>query len=259
MRYIDLEASNIVKLNLVSTSKGNQDKYYDKTNKCYIKMPFHYQGKTWKDYMVEYLSSCLVQHTDTLGVQVVQQEIIQTSKGPACISQDFASSDAEWVSIYSLCNGIIPNKYYGFSYHIFQWLRDVVKDKCNLDITNYLLVMIVLDYLLLNEDRHFNNFGILYSNGHWSVAPLFDFGLGLFEHDRRYESKTLEQALSLTQCKPFAPEYDAAIEMLFNAGYVSKISRIASGIKMPDSDLFPNELGYEYFCKALHYLKERCT
>ena len=58
---------------------------------------------------------------------------------------------------------------------------------CNVNYTDYLIVMAIIDFLIGNEDRHLNNFGVLTDDSTYRLLPLFDFGLGLFEHDRRYE------------------------------------------------------------------------
>lgn len=86
---IDLSSPNITELSLLSTSKGNQRKYYDRTNHCYIKEPFRYKGRTWRDYMVEHLSWRLSTMMDTFGVYVVKQDIVCTGESYACISKDF--------------------------------------------------------------------------------------------------------------------------------------------------------------------------
>ena len=44
------------RLDIAGSSKGDQEKYYDEDRRAYIKLPFYYEGKYWKDYMVEHLS-----------------------------------------------------------------------------------------------------------------------------------------------------------------------------------------------------------
>jgi hypothetical protein len=253
-QYIDLNDKNIVRLDYASTSKGNQIKYYDNLNHHYIKLPFYYQGVWWKDYMVENLSNVLAEMLDTLDVKIVRQTVCMTSENKyAVVSQDFCADGSEWISFRRFCNlPIYKDK--GRAYKVYTELLNAYKSICDTDIENYLIVMIVMDFLLLNEDRHFNNFGILSYNGEFATAPLFDFGLGLFEHDMRYNGKSLTEALALTECKPFSSDASEAINMLVNIGKSAIIKKIIKDIEIPDNALFPSELAYEYFKYAVNYL-----
>ncbi len=256
--YLDLDRDGIIEVNAGTTSKGNQQKFYDTINKSYIKLAFRYQDKEWKDYMVEHLSWRLSTMTDTLGIQIIKQDIVNTKMGYACVSKDFTNGDYEFVSIYKLMRGHVPWKEHGKSFRIYNTLVKFVNDNCNIDITDYLVVMIIFDCLLLNEDRHYNNFGVLF-NGEFKVAPLFDFGLGLFEHDKMYNNCDLQKALSLCTVKPFDRNPFKPVEMLLNIGLIDKVTKVVAGIRVPSKVLFPNELGYEYFNFALERLRELCS
>lgn len=145
---------------------------------------------------------------------------------------------------------------YGFAKRMYDRILNIYKEECGLDASDYVDVMIVLDYLLLNEDRHFNNFGVLRKDdGSFGIAPLFDFGLGLFEHDTRYKGLDLHTAIDISECKPFCKDQWLAVKMLLNTGKADKVNRMVAGIRVPDRRLFPNNLGYEYFTFALNKLK----
>ena len=63
------------------------------------------------------------------------------------------------------------------------------------------------------------NFGVLYDGIGYEIAPLFDFGLGLFEHDVFYKELPLEQCIQKMTKKPFhdwnqALNYFAGITVL---------------------------------------------
>ena len=74
--------------------------------------------------------------------------------------------------------------------------------------------MSILDFLVGNEDRHLNNFGVLFNGKDYKLAPLFDFGLGLFEHDRRYESEPFRECLQLMESKPFHRNNEEVINFI---------------------------------------------
>lgn len=46
---VSFQASNLLSLQTASTSKGNQQKWYDEKTDCYIKAQFYYQDKYWRD------------------------------------------------------------------------------------------------------------------------------------------------------------------------------------------------------------------
>ena len=63
--------------------------------------------------------------------------------------------------------------------------------------------MIVLDYLLLNHDRHFKNFGILRNSqtlSAVSAAPIFDSGSSLYHEDGLAAITLPERAKIRTEC-----------------------------------------------------------
>ena len=59
-----------------------------------------------------------------------------------------------------------------------------------------MLNLAILDCLVGNCDRHTRNFGVFFnsSKGEFSIAPVFDSGMGLFEHDY-YRDKYSEEYL----------------------------------------------------------------
>jgi hypothetical protein len=63
--------------------------------------------------------------------------------------------------------------------------------------------MMVLDYLILNHDRHFKNFGILRNSGTFNsieAAPIFDSGSSLFCEDGAAFITLPERAKIRTEC-----------------------------------------------------------
>lgn len=131
-------------------------------------------------------------------------------------SKDFVENSGKFLSFQRLLDctklrfpdtGTIEEKWH-FTINFFEEL-------CHLDITDYLIVMSLIDYLIGNEDRHLNNFGcIAKGKSAFSIAPLFDFGLGLFEHDRKYEGVSFRDCLSIMESKPFSPDNQDIINYL---------------------------------------------
>ena len=66
-----------------------------------------------------------------------------------------------------------------------------------------------MDLLVLNQDRHFKNFGVFYNNikKQFEPALLFDFGMGLFENDNQFDDmNTLEECMRYSYIDPFGED-----------------------------------------------------
>lgn len=108
--------------------------------------------------------------------------------------------------------------------------------------------MTIIDFLVGNEDRHFFNFGTLYDGNNYKVAPLFDFGLGLFEHDVYYKNLTLEQCITKMSKKPFH-DWDAALNYFASVVVLPKQTSVQISKK-----LLPNLLAESYLCYSCKQL-----
>lgn len=190
---------DLLALQLTSTSKGNQNKWYFAKEKLYIKEQFFYQGKYWKDYLVEIIASELSKQMFLHGTKVVQQNecIIQGEQNiHAVYSSNFCDFGERDISLGRLDRGledeILDTKNIGERWEL---ILEAFEKKTGVDYENYLIVMTILDYLVGNEDRHLNNICVIEKDGIYKEAPLFDFGLGLFEHDRKYEGESFRKCL----------------------------------------------------------------
>ena len=257
-----VELKKLIKLDIASSSKGEQEKFYDPEKRMYIKLPFYYEGTYWKDYMVEHLSGRIFGEDYTLGVPIVDQEIVMTDRNlPAVRSKDFCSDNEQWFSLARVYERYMVYVEDCRSGQERLWqIINTAKDCCGVDIVPYLCVMFVADTLLLNEDRHYNNLGLLYkSDDVFEIAPLFDFGLGLFEHSSQYEGKTLEEIDPFhMRLRPLGVCGTDALDYLAEDGCRGDIAYIVSGIRTDlDRALFPNENAYAYYQKAAEVLRRR--
>jgi len=248
---IKVNTKELISLDLLSSSKGNQSKFYDSKNDLYVKLPFNYQNVLWKDYLVEIISSMIINPSHLLGVEVVEQSLgITEDNIYCCVSKNFCKQGEQWISIKRIieqeCIYITSNM---FPKVIFNTIIDTIKDVCKIDLTDYLIVMVLLDYLLLNEDRHLNNIGVIRKiDGSYRLSPLFDFGLGLFEHDKKYSNAKFKEAFDNVIQKPFNIHPINVLNMLIGLGYSEKINYILEGFNTNiDLNLFPNNLAREFY------------
>lgn len=258
MRKIDFSvprvfnSDDMISLQLDSTSKGNQRKWFYPPERLYVKQQFYYAGQYWKDYLVEIIAYEIAQQINLHGVEIVPQYECVIKDGTlsthGVYSPDFALNGERFISF----NGILVGLNLDFP------VRGGVDDKWDftlnlfaelgLDYTNYLIVMSLLDYLVGNEDRHFNNFGCLQTYSGFKQAPLFDFGLGLFEHDPRYEHESFRDCLQSMQSQPFSKDNQKVIDYLSSRYDLKQFlpDKIdLTGIQVPS-------------LKAGSYLRNRC-
>ena len=72
-----INVKDLLSLQLDTTSKGNQRKWYDTTNRLYIKEQLYYQEKYWRDDLVEIIAYELAKQMffDKNDIIVVQQHL----------------------------------------------------------------------------------------------------------------------------------------------------------------------------------------
>lgn len=184
-------AGDMVELQLLSTSKGNQKKWYDSKKDIYVKSQFFYQGKYWKEYLVEVISAEIGRQLPDRCVEVLAQRECRIVDAVKTVYGVYSDNFAEGLQYVSF-NRILAGRGLCFDEGAdigtrWRFVLQTVEEVCKLDYTDYLITMVLMDYLIGNEDRHLNNFGVLYRDNAFFLPPLFDFGIGLFEHDLKYE------------------------------------------------------------------------
>lgn len=241
-------------LSVDASSKGNQRKWKTLDGKFYIKEQFVYADTRWKDFLVEtvatkYASLCqLPEH-----VQVVSQGPCTIDGRPASYSEAFDTDGSYFVSFlreypkfeevgfskrasYSECFRILVERYVKV---VGEYARD------------YLPIMALLDVVVGNEDRHLNNFGYRMTSDGLKPAPLFDFGLGLFEHDPRYADLHYPKAIKKVRLKPVFWTADLAIGVL-KKYYPDCLDILPKRVSLSDFQ-FPSKKAEMYF----RYVNER--
>lgn len=82
--------------------------------------------------------------------------------------------------------------------------------------STYLDSIIFLDSLILNDDRHFGNFGIMINTttGQARPLPIFDNGNGMFCHKHIDEMEYSQDLISYLICKPFNKDFDKQLKLI---------------------------------------------
>lgn len=122
----------------------------------------------------------------------------------------------------------------------------------NEDCTEYLIIMSLLDFLVGNEDRHLNNFGLLTADNSYRLAPLFDFGIGLFEPDMRYQNTPFRDCLGMMECKPFSSDNQETIDFIKSQYDIDKY--LPDKFSLKDIEI-PSPKAGSYILNRVHYLQ----
>ena len=133
-----------------------------------------------------------------LEIPHVDYSVIWSGDEPYSVCEDFVSSETELIGAWR----VIQTRKKDNSVSVYRHYVNCCEALGVKNIERFLDRMIVLDYIIANEDRHFNNFGLLRNAEtlEWiGAAPIFDSGTSL-----GYDSLTVQIANNRTaQCKPF--------------------------------------------------------
>ena len=101
-------------------------------------------------------------------------------------------------------------------------IRYVVKfvlESTNVDISDYLRKIITLDYLILNEDRHFNNLALICGDNGFKCAPIFDNGMSLLTANQSVNwNFGIEENVKRVVARPFSGSHKKMFEY-FGKGF----------------------------------------
>ena len=203
----EFHSKDLVQLNLESSSKGNQKKWVTFDSSLYIKECLELPSLYCRDDLVEVIASKFL--SLCRDVYFVDYKYCTVDGRPAVMSQNFLADKEEFVSYYRLLQlaDIRSADYWKKSaQENFEELVSTVESLTGLHLDRYFYSMAIIDYLIGNEDRHYNNFGVIRScaTGKFRGAPLFDFGLGMFEHDTKYKVMAFKECVDQLNGKPFS-------------------------------------------------------
>lgn len=172
--------------------------------RCLVKSDLNYPRQQAYN---EVIASALMYR---LGVDRVNYSLLFDSKGnPYSICEDFVSIDTEFVSANSVMKIKKKEPGVGEYEHYIGCCRELGIN----NIAEEIGKMIVIDYLLVNSDRHFNNFGLLRNPNtliFTGAAPIFDSGSSLGWNKAPNKLFTAE----FDECKPFAKSFDEQIKLI---------------------------------------------
>ena len=160
-----------------------------------------------------------------LGIEHVPYTVTWIDDKPYSVCEDFVTKDTELIGAWRVLQ-LRPKANHENEYlHYVSLCKEL-----GVDIVPALDRMIVLDYIIANEDRHFNNFGLLRDANtlEWiGAAPIFDSGTSLW-----YNKSASRFISSDIICKPFKKTHGEQLKLVSSFDWldISKLNNIEDEI-----------------------------
>ena len=189
------------------TSDGTQIKYF-KDNKWYKVDRYGGEG------IAEELASILLKNSNLPENSYVKYKRVLINNSEGCVSDNFLKKGESYITLYRLYSNIYGKDMAAVTSRMdYDDAIDYVLEFCfkntGLDIREYLANTFALDALILNEDRHFNNMGVIYDGTGFRPAPIFDNGKSLFVGNKGYDpGKTIKENRKVAHAKAFSGSFD---------------------------------------------------
>lgn len=221
---------------IAGTSEGTQIKFH-KDGFWYKLDSFGGEG------LAEELSSQVLSFSTLKKQEYVFYETGLVNGQSGCRSRDFLKAGEEFITLYRfyqlLTGDKINNRVNALATpeERADFVLDFFVRETDLDLTKYFSKIFTLDKIILNEDRHFNNLGVIRSaNGRYKEAPIFDNGKSLLTGNLSVNwNFTLDENVKRTVAKPFSGSFQKNME-LFGTGFELDTSGCISCIRQyPDS------------------------
>ena len=194
-----------------STSDGNLKKRWKIIDgkRCLIKggsNPFRQQPFN------EVIASGIMER---LGIPHVSYTVIWSKDAPYSVCEDFVTEDTELIPAWRLLQAKKQKNSTSRYRHLLEC--------CELlgigNITPFLDRMLVLDYIIANEDRHFNNFGALRNAEtlEWlGMAPIYDSGSSLGYDKMPGQMRSEKDVI----CKPFKNHHAEQLKLVTDFDWI---------------------------------------
>ena len=165
---------------------------------------------------------------DRLGIPHIPYTLLWDDGIPYSVCEDFVTPDTELIPAWR----VIQVQKKDNQTSVYQHYRNCCEALDVPDVARALDQMMVLDYLIANEDRHFNNFGLLRNPDtlEWlGPAPIYDSGSCL-----GYDKLTpqIRSGAGVT-CKPFKRTHQDQLRLVTSFDWLdlSKLNGVGQDIR----------------------------
>ena len=218
-----------ISLALSGASKGDALKWYQPEQNCYIKANRIDHGREYQDSIAEVIAAQVgaLLHIDVVPYTLCRIRLDDGKSILGTLSPNFCHEGETYLSFETMVESMdTPVQWAASAKENYELVIGLFTKLTGLDARRYLDTMLLFDYLICNEDRHLNNFGILLGDatGAFRFPPLFDNGYAL--GFMQAEHKPVEQYLYSCKAKPFSTSFSKQLHL---------VSRLPEGITLPDT------------------------
>lgn len=148
---------------------------------------------------------------ETVPYKLCEVIIDDSIRTIACESKDFRKDGEHYESIGKL---IISKRLPMISYGEVGYRQLINLLGHVTGFESYMRQMLFLDSLILNDDRHYGNFGLIVGSQYVKPAPIFDNGNSLFCHKTTSGLKYSPNLIRHLRCKPFTYDFDDQLRIV---------------------------------------------
>ncbi|MBR2042303.1 MAG: hypothetical protein IJ945_08035 [Oscillospiraceae bacterium] len=200
-----------------TSSKGNQEKWYDKeTDKWYKLDQFGYEAlsETLISKLLE--KSNIEQDTPFTFVRYEMEKILAHGRErTGCSSRNFSEGYSIITVNHLLSRHLgtpLKDKLESLKSDKkrIEYLAEKTKEVTGLEFfPQYLTLLFEIDAMFLNDDRHLNNIAVLEKDGKYDYCPIFDNGAGLLS-DTQMSPMDIEPKglIRLLTARPFGATFN---------------------------------------------------
>jgi len=170
-----------------------------------------------------------------LGIHHTPYTLITQDEYPYSICETFVTPNTELITAWYICQSEKRPNHVSVYQHYLACCEKLGVG----NIVNEIDKMITLDYIIVNEDRHQNNFGILREVDTLEilgVAPIYDSGSSLWFDHLTHEIGSTKRL----GCKPFKNKHDDQIKLVKSFDWLD-LSRL-KGIDEEIGELLKNAI-----------------
>ncbi len=188
------------------TSDGTQDKYYK--DGLWFKLD-RYGGEG----LAETVASLILKESGLAQNLFVEYKPCLINGKNGCYSKNFLKENESFITLYRLYKNVTGRDLATVCSKMdyddaIEYTVNFIKEHTKLDIREYLANTFYLDMLILNEDRHFNNLGLIFDEKKFHIGPIFDNGKSfLIGNKKAKDCKKLDEKISHAYAKVFSPSF----------------------------------------------------
>lgn len=150
-----------------------------------------------------------------LGIPHIPYTVVWDEEMPYSVCEDFITADTELISAWRLMQTVKKDN----STSVYRHYLNCCEALGIEGIVHAVDQMIVLDYIIANEDRHQNNFGVIRNAETlaWiGAAPIFDSGTSL-GYDKLASQIRGGKAV---ECKPFKKSHEEQLKLVSSFAWI---------------------------------------